>query len=221
MINRDLPTSNYPVGKRQIVRFGPVIFLNIVVVLFVIILKPFWFKSAQHDDLLTGSFLPKPRQVSEFDLVSEVGTPFTHADLRGHWTVLFAGYSYCLDICPATLAQLKVAKAQLGDDAERLMVLFLSLDPERDTPAHLADYIHSFGAGFHAVTGSDKQLKKLVVNLGLLAVKETGPENGGYQIDHSAQLILIDPEGNMAGHLSPPFDTAALLVDLKTALTTH
>lgn len=189
----------------------------VVTTLFGLAVKQEWLISKENH-LLTGAFLPEPRQIDAFNLVSEVGNPFTLTDFFGHWTIVFAGYSYCPDVCPTTLATLKVVKGQLGTEAKRIKVVFLSVDPEHDTPEQLASYIHKFDSEFKAVTGSQQQLEALIRNLGLVAFKETDSENSRYEISHSAHLVLINPEGKIAAYLTPPFTTEALVADIRTIL---
>ena len=176
-----------------------------------------WLKP-QHPNLLTGSILPQPRQIANFNLLGEDGNAFTPANLKGHGTVLFAGYRYCPDVCPTTLITLKAVKAQLGEDAKRLRVLFLSIDPEHDTPAQLAAYVRKFDPDFHAVTGSAAQIQSLASNLGLMVFKADSAQ-GSYQIDHTVRLIVIDPQGMLYANLSPPFSSDDLVKDFKTILS--
>ncbi len=220
MKSPDLPTSTSHFSLGKSAKIAVLALFITVLGLLGVLAKTVWLKPHSHD-LLNGSFLPQPRQIAEFDLISEDGTPLTSADLLGHWTVVFAGYTYCPEICPTTLSKLKAAKDQLGDDAQQLTVLFLSIDPEHDTPGQLASYIHNFDPDFRAATGSAIQLEALATNLGVVALKIPDTEHGTVAIDHSARLILVNPEGKMAGYLSPPFTTQELVTDFKTVLATQ
>ncbi|MDD4915415.1 MAG: SCO family protein [Methylococcales bacterium] len=220
MTNPELPITDSPINNNRFARLiGVVLFLTAIAVLG-IIAKELWF-SPHKQSLLNGSFLPEPRKIDAFNLVSAAGTPFTLADFRGHWTIVFAGYSYCSEVCPTTLALLQAAKAKLGDDAKQLKVLFLSIDSEHDTPERLAEYIHHFDPEFQAATGSAQQIEALASNLELVAFKEENKATGQYEFQHSAQLILVNPKGQMAGHLSPPFTVETLVVDIKTTLSSE
>ena len=219
MTDHELPITLTSFRKKSAQLLG-VALLLLVLSLLGLEVKQVWLRPAHHE-LLTGTFLPEPRQMSAFNLVTEVGTPFTLADFLGHWTVMFAGYTLCPDVCPTTLAMLKAVKGQLGDDTKRLTVLFLSVDPEQDTPEQLESYIYHFDPDFHAVTGSSQQIEAIIANLGLAAFKETDSVNGHYEIGHSAQLILINPAGKIAAYLSPPFTTEALVADIRTTLETQ
>ena len=201
------------------VRFATIALIMVAVILFGGMAKQTWFPP-HSPSLLSGVLLTSTRPIKDFNLISEAGTPFIRADLLGHWTLVFAGYTYCPDFCPTTLAQLKTVKAKLGADAQRLKVLFLSVDPGRDTPENLARYIRYFDPDFRAATGPVTQLESLAANLGLVFLKVDDPETGHYEIEHSAQLVLINPEGRLAGFLSPPFILETLVADIKTVLET-
>ncbi|CAL1238999.1 SCO family protein [Candidatus Methylocalor cossyra] len=168
--------------------------------------------------LVSGALLEKPRPLRDFSLRAESGAPFTLEELRGHWTVIFAGYTHCPDVCPLTLAQLKQAKARLGTASEGLRVLFLSVDPERDTSEGLANYVRHFDPDFRAATGTRPQLETLAYQLGIVFLKAPNSQGEGYTIDHSAELVLIDPQGRLAGYLLPPFSPEGLAADLATVL---
>jgi protein SCO1/2 len=113
---------------------------------------------------------------------------------------------------------LKQVKAQLGDEAKRLKILFLSVDAEHDNPAQLAQYVHHFDPEFQAATGTAAQLAQFAQELGLTAMKTSDAENGTYAIDHSARLILLNPAGARAASLAPPFSPADLVADFKQVL---
>ncbi|MBI2383825.1 MAG: SCO family protein [Gammaproteobacteria bacterium] len=168
--------------------------------------------------LHSGVMLAKPRPVGEFALTRDDGRPFTRADLAGRWTVVFAGFTHCPDVCPNTLGLLKAAQTRLGPVADRLRVLFLSVDPERDTPERLASYVHYFSPSFVGATGPAAELDKLCAALGVAYAKVPGGTPETYTLDHSAALVLVDPQGQVAGYLSPPFKLEALVDDLRRVL---
>lgn len=163
--------------------------------------------------LESGEVLPKPRSLPEFQLADQHGRPFTRAGLRGHWTLLFAGFTHCPDICPTTLATLATLDSRLAGDGNRLRTVFLSLDPERDDPATLARYLEHFNADFVGLTGEQAEIDQLMAGLGLVYIKVpmAGDE---YSIDHSAALALIDPYGRVAAYFKPPFSPDRLAADL-------
>jgi protein SCO1/2 len=165
-------------------------------------------------DLQSGTALPQPRALPAFTLTDQDGQPFTAASLAGRWTLLFPGFTYCPDVCPTTLALLKQVKAGLGPDRP-LGVVFLSVDPERDTPERLKGYIAQFDPAFTGVTVGEPQLADIARALGIAYAKVPGATPESYQMDHSASMILLDPQGQIVAYLTPPFDAAKLVADLK------
>jgi protein SCO1/2 len=162
--------------------------------------------------LQSGTQLDAPRGLAEFALVDPAGGAFTRENLRGRWTLLFAGFTNCPDICPMTLAQFAEIRKQVPE--ERVQLLFLSVDPERDTPERVAQYLGHFGPGLAGATGSTEAVDALAAQLGLAHVKIPGTD-GNYSVDHSAALVLIDPEARIAAYFTPPHETAALVADLS------
>jgi protein SCO1 len=166
----------------------------------------------------SGTLLQTPRPLPAFSLTDESGQPFTNAELQRHWTLLFPGFTYCPDICPATLAQLKAVQAGLGTRADRLQVLLFSIDPERDTPETLARYVHHFDPSFKGATTGEPGLRDMAQALGVAYIKVPGETTESYTMDHSAALVLINPRGEIAGYFTPPLRTEALTRDLKQIL---
>jgi protein SCO1/2 len=169
-------------------------------------------------NIQSGTLLPQPRAVPDFTLQGADGKPYTRADLRGHWTLIFPGYTYCPDVCPTTLAELKAVYGKLGGDADKLQILFLSVDPERDTPQRLASYVHTFDPRFRAATGPVPALEKLGGELGFVFNKVPGKTPDSYLMDHSASMMLIDPQAQLAGYVVPPFTVEGLTSDLKSLI---
>ena len=169
------------------------------------------------------TLLPNPRVLPAFSLQQSDGTPLTVDDLKGHWTVVFLGFTHCPDICPTTLAQLAAAQKQWGalPAATRPRVLFLSTDPERDSPKATGDYAHAFHADTLAATAPIPQLEAFARSLSLVFMKAPGPSGdpADYTIDHSAAFVLLDPQVRMAGVVQPPFDIQAIATDLELLST--
>ena len=166
--------------------------------------------------------LPNARTLPAFELQQSDGTPLTADELKGHWTLVFLGFTHCPDICPTTLAQLAVAQKQWAamPEASRPRVLFVSADPERDTPEMIGKYAHAFHPDTIAATAPIPQLQDFTRSLSLVFMKVPGDSGqpNDYSIDHSATLVLLDPQARMAGVVQPPFDIAGIASDL-TALT--
>lgn len=161
----------------------------------------------------SGMLLGTPRPVADFTLTDHHGAPFSNAQLRGRWSLVFAGFTHCPDVCPTTLGLMKVVAQQLGPRAPAMV--FLSVDPERDTPAVLKPYVEYFGPPIVGVTGARASLDSLCASLGIAYVKVPGASDAEYTVDHSAALVLVDPQGRVAGYFPPPLKADTLAADLS------
>jgi protein SCO1/2 len=138
----------------------------------------------------------------------------TNADLLGRWTLLSFGYTFCPDICPTTLATLKEVQSQLVPrSAAAPQVLFISVDPARDTPPRLAEFVRFFDPAFIGATGSDAELAALAKHLGVYYQRHDEQDKKLYVVDHSAVVYLIDPRGRLKAIFSWPHDPAAMAAD--------
>lgn len=164
--------------------------------------------------------LPQPRPIPAFELQGGDGQAFTNASLQGRWHLLFIGYTRCPDVCPTTLADLAAAeKIWNGALAPELRprIVFVSVDPERDSPAHALDYAHYFSKDAYAVTGDIDALEAFARSLGMVFMQVPAAEGRNpddYGIDHSAQIVLIDPQGRFAGLIRPPHAGADIAHDM-------
>ncbi|MBS0576913.1 MAG: SCO family protein [Proteobacteria bacterium] len=166
---------------------------------------------------------PITRAISPFALDKGDGSKLTPAALKGHWSLVYIGYTHCPDVCPTTLQMLGVAEKSWADlpAGKRPRIVFVSVDPGRDTPAHTAQYAHYFGKDIDGVTGDAATLERFVHDLGLVYFVDAG-KGGNYAVDHSAAVAVLDPDGNEAGLIRPapppaqPFDPAAIAADMKT-----
>lgn len=162
--------------------------------------------------------LPEPRVIADFALQDHRGQPFSLAGFRGQWSVLFFGFTSCPDICPNTLYVLQQARSRLLERfaADAVPDIYLvSVDPERDSPEKLASYLAHFDSSFTGLTGEDVQLRALTMQLGVMYHIE--PHDAGdsdYAVDHSASLILLDPEGRLHGVLPAPHDVDRITAGL-------
>jgi protein SCO1/2 len=168
------------------------------------------------------TLLPSPRVLPAFSLQQSDGTAITGDELHGHWTLIFIGFTHCPDVCPTTLAQLNTAQKQWAafPASIRPRVLFVSADPDRDTPKIVGAYAHAFNADSLAATAPVPELEAFARALSLVFMKVPGPSGRAddYSIDHSASMVLLDPQARMAGVIVPPFDPKAIAADLA-ALT--
>jgi len=166
--------------------------------------------------------LPEAKIVGDFILQDETGKNFSLADFKGNWSLLFFGFTHCPDICPNTLYQLQQVRAELASQMPEsaLPVIYLvSVDPERDTPARLAEYLRFFDPAFKGLSGDDRQLRALTMQLGI-AYHVAEPEAGSdeYAVDHSASLILLNPQAQMFGVFPAPQQTDTLIRDLLSVI---
>lgn len=162
---------------------------------------------------------PEPRPIADFSLQQSDGTQLVPGELHGHWTVVFLGFTHCPDICPTTLAQLARAQRAWEEfpDAIRPRVLFVSVDPARDSPDRIGEYAHAFHRDTLAATADVPSLEGFARSLSLVfmtAPADAAAPDGNYSVDHSAALAVLDPRGRMAGVIAPPFDPAAIADDL-------
>jgi len=159
-----------------------------------------------------------PRAVAEFKLRDHSGRDFTHANLEGKWTFLFVGYTSCPDVCPTTMAMLAKLKKELaGTEAEsNVQVVLVSADPERDTSERLAQYVTYFDPQFIGVTGEFLDLQRFATNLSIAFTKVPGADPANYLIDHSANIVLINPRGDYQGFFKSPFDAAKLKMTYRS-----
>ncbi|MCH8497731.1 MAG: SCO family protein [Marinobacter sp.] len=145
------------------------------------------------------------RELAAFTLFNEQGDEVTRDALKGRWTFAFIGYTYCPDICPATMAMLRQTSRRIPVDLPQPDFLLISADPDRDTPEHLKEYLAFFGDSFHGLTGDKTTLRALASSLNGVFIERPGP-NGEVLVDHSAHITLIDPNGEMIAILQPPHD---------------
>lgn len=162
---------------------------------------------------------PQPRELPAFALRQSDGTQLVPGELKGHWTLVFLGFTHCPDICPTTLALL--AQAQKPWEAlpasTRPRVLFVSVDPGRDTPDRIGEYAHAFHRDTLAATADVPALEAFTRSLSMVFARVPPPEGApadAYSVDHSASIAVLDPQARMAGVLTPPFEPARIARDL-------
>lgn len=133
----------------------------------------------------------------DFALPDHNGKMRTLADFKGKAVVVFFGFTHCPDVCPTTMAEMASVMQQLGPDAERVQVLFISVDPERDTPQILSQYVPAFHPSFLGLVGDQAQTEKVVKEFKAFYQKVPGKEPGSYTVDHTAGSYVFDPEGRI------------------------
>jgi protein SCO1/2 len=168
-------------------------------------------------ELERATLFETPRPLPAFALVDQAGRAFDRERLRGRWTFLFFGFVNCPDLCPTTLATLaEVRRIVAGLPAgERPAVVFVSVDPARDTPEVLGRYVAHFDRSFAGVTGAADAIDALTRHLGVAVVIGTPAADGGYSVDHTAAIFLIDPSASQAALFGSPHDAAAIARDYR------
>jgi protein SCO1/2 len=149
-----------------------------------------------------------------FDLIDQNGKAFTDADLKGKWQLVFFGYTHCPDVCPTALNDLSLALDQLGAKEKEVGIVFISVDPERDTPAVLKSYVESFGGPIEALTGPPAAVAKAAQNYRVFYAKHPRAD-GGYDMDHSALIYIMDPQGRFTATFTPDDTPDTMAARLK------
>lgn len=159
---------------------------------------------AASSELPAGAEVLVPAAGAEirFELQDTQGKTISSADLRGRWVLAFFGYTSCPDICPTTLFDIAQALARLGPSAARVQPIFISVDPQRDTPKKLREYVNDFDARILPLTGTADELDRAAKSFGVAFFRVPGSSPDDYTIAHSAIITLIGPEGGLATRFS-------------------
>ena len=137
-----------------------------------------------------------------FTLTATDGQPFASSKLNGKPAAIFFGFTHCPDVCPTTLARLAKLRRQLGQGDDALSIRFVSVDPERDTPAEMKTYLSLFETPVIGLTGTPAQIEQVKKQFGVYS-RKVGQPGGGYSVDHTASVILLDKNGQFVATLSP------------------
>ena len=164
---------------------------------------------------LQATLWPEPRPLPDFELNGSGGAPFNPARLQGRWTLLFFGYTHCPDICPVALAAIAQTVAELKrqePDATVPQVVFVSVDPDRDSLSKLGAYVGHFNPDFLGATGDEEDLRAFAQKLGVLwfRVREQGAAHEAYLITHTSSILVVDPEVRLYARFSLPHDGRAM-----------
>lgn len=154
-----------------------------------------------------GTVINPPLPVKDFALQTASDETFRLSDARGKIVLLFFGYTSCPDVCPTTLATLKQVFDRLGDDAQKVAVIMVTADPERDTPDKVAAYAAHFNPEFTGLSGSLADLEPIWKQLGVFVEKQDSGSAAGYLVSHTASVYVLDPNGSLI--MSLPYGTAA------------
>ncbi|NOX50103.1 MAG: SCO family protein [Gammaproteobacteria bacterium] len=151
--------------------------------------------------------LPRPRDIAPFELTNHIGDPFTNANLKGRWTFMFFGFTHCPDICPTTLAVMALADRELRNinpgANDSFQGVLVSVDPQRDTNDKLGPYITAFSQHFLGVTSDRAKLAEIATQLNV-AFAKVPDDQGGYSMDHTGNIVIINPMGHYYGFIKMP-----------------
>lgn len=184
-----------------------------------------WWFTTQSTENDTPQYLqtfPEPRQLAEVTLVNQQGESVTNELFKGHWSLLFLGYTFCPDVCPTTMAALGKIYPELKNIStdSPIQVVFVSVDPKRDTPERLASYVEYFNPEFVALTGEHKMLFPFARSLGLMYAISESTDNPNYLVDHSASVVVVDPNGLAIGRFKPEYNPGELAVSDSVQILT-
>lgn len=176
-----------------------------------------------HEITIDGTVLPQTRKIYPFNLTDNRGKPFTKDSLKGHWTLMFFGFTNCGYVCPTTLSALNKMfnnlKAHLSPPLLPEVVL-VSVDPERDSVKRMNDYVKSFNPAFRGARADMEETKTLANQMSVVFDKVAMP-NGNYMVNHSTEIMLLDPEGNLRAFLSSPHVPDHMVRDYEAVIRAY
>jgi len=177
---------------------------------------------ANTESIEVGTVLPEARPLPPVTLTAHDGSAWTPSDFEGNWQFVFFGFTHCPDVCPMTLADLAGTLQHLEDADRRPLpeVVFVSVDPGRDTPEMLETYVGHFHDAFVGVTGERGAIDTLTTSLGISYTLHEPDAQGDYAVDHSAVILLIDPQGALRAVWSPPHGRQVLADEFR-AIRAH
>ncbi|WP_043319822.1 SCO family protein [Microbulbifer sp. HZ11] len=165
--------------------------------------------------------LERPRILDEFELIADSGDVFKTTQLAGRWTLVFFGFTHCPDVCPTTLSTLNNFYQTLDDDTrENTDILLVSVDPLRDKPQQLQEYVRYFNPDFYGVTGEFINLKRFANQLNV-PFNKVPLDDGQYTVDHGSQVVLINPRGHYHGFFKAPLDPAKMKLTYRSMRATY
>jgi protein SCO1 len=156
-----------------------------------------------------------------FDLTDHHGNRRTLADFRGKAVMLFFGYTHCPDMCPTTMALLAAALGRMGDDARDVQVLFVTVDPKRDTPQVLAQYVPAFHPTFLGLYADPETTARTAREFKAFFELRPPDEHGAYTVDHSGQVYVFDPQGRLRLFIQPDASPESIVHDVRALLAEY
>lgn len=163
--------------------------------------------------------LPQSRTLPAVKMLDQDGQPVVIDELKGKWSLLFFGYTFCPDICPTTLAQLRQIKSELPKESvDKLQVILVSVDPNRDTPQQLKQYLGYFDKDFKGLTASSVEDLQKIANAVSIPFIPADTSKPNYTVDHSGNLAVIGPDGTQRGFIRAPLNNQKLVAQLPVML---
>lgn len=176
-----------------------------------------WFAhspSGSRPPLKAARLFDPPRAIPPFSLRQSDGTPLVPGELKGHWTLVFLGFTHCPDVCPTTLARMVRLRQQLGAGDRPFEILFVTVDPKRDGPAEVGKYAELFDSPVTGLTGSPAQIEQAKKQFGIFS-QQVPDGSGGYSVDHTATVLLFDRQGKFTATIAPEEQDSAALAKLR------
>jgi protein SCO1/2 len=197
-------------------------FLLLFVAIISVTLGSYMWKTLQPEPTVSDSSVfaeyPEPRILADFALSGPGDSNWSLEQLHGHWTLVFFGYTSCPDVCPATLMQLAELRKSLAKPLAQSalpQVLFISVDPGRDTPERIEDYVTYFDPAFTGITGPDAQIAALSMQMGVAYfIGEHSGDGEIYDVAHSTGILLLDPKARLVGLFPAPHDIRLMQAEL-------
>lgn len=163
--------------------------------------------------------LPTPREIAPFELTTHTGEPFTARDLEGQWSFLFFGFTHCPDICPTSLSVLAQAERRLREEspaaAERFQGILVTVDPERDDRETLGRYVEAFSPSFLGLRGDRAATAEVATQLNV-AFAQVPADDGAYQVDHTANIVIVNPRGHYHGFAKMPHQADTIVAAFRS-----
>lgn len=173
-------------------------------------------------NLKAATLLPHPKPLEDFALIDQEAQPLGRDALKGHWTFLAFGYTHCPDVCPTMMATYDALEKELAnsDTEPQAEFLFVSVDPERDTPQRVGEYVGYFNPRIRGATAGHEVLRPLAAQLGILYQRADEQETAmGYMVDHSASMLLLDPQARLSAIFGAPHDPRMMAEDFRAIST--
>ncbi len=189
------------------------------VLLIVVALLAGWYRWSR-EYVPAGSMIDPPQPAAEIDLMDTSGERFLLSDLRGETVLLFFGYTFCPDVCPATLHDIRFVFEQLGDRTDDARIVFITVDPARDSPDRIRSYLDGFDPDFIGLTGTDAALEQVYQDYSVQVVRAPAAGAGGYEVEHISRIFVIDRAGRLVATFPYGLGREAILADLQHLLST-